>query len=471
MEFHRRPAARRPHAAGRLLLRTLLAISLLQCAAAVPVRAQTNGPCGSLYRDMALIGDFDGVATPDTLRLGILNPCEWAAIIHLREGETQFRIQPFEQIGFPPGFIPDAYGGDGTTVQPVPGGPYSTERPGGDGQVIRIQVAAADSGWYVFRFAEKTATWTAEKKPPFPQLFLRTFPGVPASNWADSTVSRKMTVRWLRDPEGERLSAFGGYRIYRQATDRDTTNMELLRRFTRRRVTVVTPAGDTLRLNLADTLLWHFPANQPVLQFVDPDSAGNLIKVCREVDERGDCVQPGDSVFVLQAPPGPHDGFPLYYTIVYGGIDQTNRETADLFVPDTTGQIGPCPPPGPPATCPNLNNRMTNLPASPSYVSGAAQSNLEGVIVVPNPYKGSERWDESGVARVQFQNVTGRATIKIYTTAGDLVREIDHDNPLSSGADWDLKNANGEDVASGIYLFHMRSEQGYEKKGHFVIIR
>lgn len=462
MDFPHRPAARRKRAAERNLLRSLLVFSLLPVAVAAPAGAQVPVPCPSSFPDVRLIGDFSVAAQPETLRLGILNPCEWVAIVRLRAGETQFRIQPFGQFGFPPGFVPDAYGGDGTSVLNAPGGPYPTVRPGGPGNAIRMQVAVADTGWFVLRFAETSGTWTAEKKPPFPQLHLRAFAGVPSSTGADSTVTRKTTVRWLRDPEGERTPNFGGYRIYRQTTDRDTTNMELMRRFTRTLVGGV---------NRPDTLLWHFPSDQPVLQFVDPDSAGNLIKVCREVDELGRCVQPGDSVFSLQSPPGPHNGFPLYYTVVYGAFDQTLRETAEMFVPDTTGVIGPCPAPGPPATCPNLNNKATNLPANPVYVSSPAQPNLEGVIVVPNPYRGSERWDVSGQGRVQFQNITGRATIKIYTASGDFVRQLEHDDPLSAGADWDLKNANGQDVASGIYLFHLKSEQGYEKKGHFVIIR
>ena len=37
--------------------------------------------------------------------------------------------------------------------------------------------------------------------------------------------------------------------------------------------------------------------------------------------------------------------------------------------------------------------------------------------------------------------------------------------------DWDLKNQNGEEVASGIFIYHVVSEEGFESKGHFVVVR
>jgi hypothetical protein len=112
----------------------------------------------------------------------------------------------------------------------------------------------------------------------FPQLCYRVFQGVPSTSGRDSTVSRKITIRWVRDRAAESRPDFGGYRIYRTFTTRDTSNMELVRRFA-----------------YGDTLLWHFPNEQDTLQFVDPDSTGNLVKVCRRVDNLGRCISPGSS--------------------------------------------------------------------------------------------------------------------------------------------------------------------------------
>jgi hypothetical protein len=319
----------------------------------------------------------------------------------------------------------------------------------------------------------------------FPEICFRAFAGVPSSTGADSTVSRKITIRWVRDRVAEQLPNFGGYRIYRQAAVRDTANMELVRRFAvRGRSPADTLADGSPNPSIydrRDTLLWHFPDDQDTLQFVDPDSSGNLVKVCRTYDEFGMCSSLGDSVFRLIPPgqpinrpdlpaAGPHDGFPLYYTIVYGATDQTLREVGEMFVPDTLDNYARCNVPGDPRSCPNLNNKATNLMDEPVFVSGPALGNVEAVKVVPNPYRGRERWDQAGERRVQFHNLPARATVRIFTVAGDLVRELEKNDPQSGNLDWNLKNGEGRDVASGIYLFHVLSDQGFERKGNFVVI-
>jgi hypothetical protein len=354
-----------------------------------------------------------------------------------------------------------SYGGDGT-IRAVPGGPYPTlsqsDAPAPPtttlGGPSPVQIEVATAGWYVFRLDAETRAWRAEPKPDVPHLLVRAFAGVPASTGADSAASRKATVRWLRDRQAEARPDFGGYRVYRQYTTRDTTNMELVRRFAEN-----------------DTLLWHFPASQDVLQFVDPDSSGNLVKVCRIIDELGRCVSVGDSVYNVVAPPGPHDGFAVYYTVTLGSIDQTLRETSDMFIPDTLDAYARCGVPGDWRTCPNLNGKATNLTSDPVFVTGAALSNVERVYVVPNPYRGNERWDEPTTGRVQFFNLPAKATVSVFTISGDLVRVLEHDDPLSGNLSWTLKNGDGRDVASGIYLFHVVSEQGFEHRGHFVVVR
>src|SRR5258708_10254137 len=142
-----------------------------------------------------------------------------------------------------------------------------------------------------------------------------------------------------------------------------------------------------------------------------------------------------------------------------------------MFVPDSLDAYARCGTPGDPTTCPNLNGKLTNLMVDPVFVSGPAEPNLQGVIVVPNPYRGHERWDQPGLGRVQFQNLPAAVKVRIYTVAGDLVRELVKNDPLSGNLDWDLNNASQKDVASGIYVVHVTSSQGFEQKGHCVVIR
>ena len=62
--------------------------------------------------------------------------------------------------------------------------------------------------------------------------------------------------------------------------------------------------------------------------------------------------------------------------------------------------------------------------------------------------------------------------------AGDLVRELLHDDtvPVSARSDllnaerWDLKNGNGRDVASGIYMYRIESGP-FSAQDRLIIIR
>ena len=112
-----------------------------------------------------------------------------------------------------------------------------------------------------------------------------------------------------------------------------------------------------------------------VVTFVDPDSNGNYVKVCRRVDRFGRCLSRGDSVFKLVAPPGPHDGFLTWYSVTYEALNVQDNVNIDLFVPgpyDTSGNYANCGTPGDSTTCPriNLNNKLTNMIAQPVEPDG-----------------------------------------------------------------------------------------------------
>lgn len=303
----------------------------------------------------------------------------------------------------------------------------------------------------------------------------RGFAGVIGSQGQDSTVSQTVTLEWHRDLALEQTlladtpgGGFGGYNIFRVFTDRDTCQLELVRRFV-----------------FEDTLLWHWTDEDTIVSFVDSDSAGNLVKICRPaVDpDTGEnlpqsCPTPGDSVFVLLPPPPPADGFPVYYSIMYaadpsligGGFE--NR-----FVPDVSNNFANCTDSLNVKTCCNVNHLALNLMTTPILISGPVEDDLERITVVPNPYRGSEAWDPLGQNRVEFRGLPQQSKIEIYTVAGDLVRVLDHTDPLSGSEDWDLKNANGDNVTSGIYMFRVTAPPtgsnpvGFEFQYHFVVIR
>ncbi len=98
--------------------------------------------------------------------------------------------------------------------------------------------------------------------------------------------------------------------------------------------------------------------------------------------------------------------------------------------------------------------------------------------VVPNPYRGSAEWERQAVGgdpftrHIDFMGLPrARCRIRIFTLAGDLVQQIDHDGSRGDGqAAWNLISRNGQDVASGVYLFAIDSDLG-RQIGRFVILR
>lgn len=81
---------------------------------------------------------------------------------------------------------------------------------------------------------------------------------------------------------------------------------------------------------------------------------------------------------------------------------------------------------------------------------------LRQVHTVPDPFYYSAAQIEG--QGVKFVNLPTRATIRIYTASGILIRVLDH-QPASGAGDeyWDLKTRNGQRVASGVYFYHVES--------------
>jgi hypothetical protein len=306
-----------------------------------------------------------------------------------------------------------------------------------------------------------------------PIVCVGAFKGLPAETLVARP--RTVTVRFLRDRAAEVRPDFGGYRIYRVVETPDTSRMQLIRRFSRN-------FGDarTWNFSVVDTTTLQFMcqggvANDSIVTFVDPDSNGNYVKQCRTLDALGRCTSRGDSVIRLIAPPGPHDGFRTWYAITYEELNSSDNNYADLFVPgpyDTSGNYSRCGTPGDSTTCPriNLNSKNSNMIAEPVEPTGGPTQNLERVAVVPNPYLAHEAWDLAGQHELHFINLPAHSTIRIYTVAGDLVTKITHDDPVRDFERWDLKNANGHDVASGIYMYRVEAVR-FTFQSRFVVVR
>ncbi len=103
-------------------------------------------------------------------------------------------------------------------------------------------------------------------------------------------------------------------------------------------------------------------------------------------------------------------------------------------------------------------------------------SNLEHVAVVPNPYKRSAEWDLPGRRGIHFIHLPDGASVRIFTSSLELVRELTLNARANPGGvtgelEWDMRNGNGQEVKTGIYLYQVEAPQGRSRQGHFVIIK
>ncbi len=120
---------------------------------------------------------------------------------------------------------------------------------------------------------------------------------------------------------------------------------------------------------------------------------------------------------------------------------------------------------------------VTTMPAR--IEEDLAKSELGRIAVVPNPYCAAAEWEQKrllasgrGERKIYFIHLPKRATIRIYTISGELVKVLEHDSYIDDGDEsWDLISKDGLDIAPGVYIFHVDAKELGEKIGRFAIIK
>ena len=249
---------------------------------------------------------------------------------------------------------------------------------------------------------------------------------------------REVILRWNK-AAGDTLSAvqrtqvtgvaFGRYRVWRSLSP-NPESFVLLRNY-----------------SLHDTT-WTFDPNsaETFREYMDPDSFVVF------VPDRDDVLEEPPDIEV----PGPHNGIEYYYSVTWDNsrVDTVKGRPVPVYFPMQTveeGIFGPVRPQGKA----NVQNPL-----------------LANVSVVPNPYNPARPAGQNafpGAPRVQFINLPRKCQITVYTVSGDKVRTLDHDG-TTDAENWDLKNQDGNNVASGVYLYRVTAE-GQSTIGRFVIAR
>ncbi|MFH0991505.1 MAG: hypothetical protein V1799_15970 [bacterium] len=146
-------------------------------------------------------------------------------------------------------------------------------------------------------------------------------------------------------------------------------------------------------------------------------------------------------------------------------------------------------------------NNLTSLESAKTterVIPGTTPTSDAGVEikVYPNPYYVRAVWDGGGerTRKIYFANLPARATITIFTLAGDIVAEIDHEASTYRGDDiewfqkygdrtttakfsggehaWDLISKYDQAISTGLYLFVVKDKDtGTIKTGKFAVIK
>lgn len=127
----------------------------------------------------------------------------------------------------------------------------------------------------------------------------------------------------------------------------------------------------------------------------------------------------------------------------------------------------------------SLDNYVVTTVAAKFDPSKAA-STLDKIKVVPNPYVAVNDIEPTdrlpgttrGSRRIYFEHLPLRATIRIFTLSGELVKTLEHDSGIDNGREyWDLLNRDNLGVAYGVYIAHIDAPGVGERIIKFALIK
>ncbi|TFG97056.1 MAG: hypothetical protein E4H13_11450 [Calditrichales bacterium] len=99
---------------------------------------------------------------------------------------------------------------------------------------------------------------------------------------------------------------------------------------------------------------------------------------------------------------------------------------------------------------------------------------MSDVFVAPNPFyiTSGYKSDEPGMENaIGFYGLPSRCTIRIYSYSGQLIETIEHKKEDYANTSWKGITRNGQEIASGIYLYVITTPDGDKKTGKFIVVK
>ncbi len=95
-------------------------------------------------------------------------------------------------------------------------------------------------------------------------------------------------------------------------------------------------------------------------------------------------------------------------------------------------------------------------------ISAVTGAGLKQVHTVPDPYYVTNGYEQTTDTKIiKFVNLPRSCIIRIYSSSGVLVNVLEHNSSTLSGEEtWNVRNRNNQVVASGVYFYHIESNDG-----------
>jgi len=119
----------------------------------------------------------------------------------------------------------------------------------------------------------------------------------------------------------------------------------------------------------------------------------------------------------------------------------------------------------------------------PRVDQDTARTELDDILVIPNPYKVANIYEAAVTAtnrqqnrELHFTGMPAPSTLRIFTVSGVLIREVniapsDLINGYGGTYIWDMLTKDNLEISYGIYLFHVEAPGIGEKVGKFAVIK
>jgi len=101
----------------------------------------------------------------------------------------------------------------------------------------------------------------------------------------------------------------------------------------------------------------------------------------------------------------------------------------------------------------------------------AAPTDGDEIYAYPNPVRRGAGFPGDEGERVAFTNLPAGSRVRLFTTAGDDVRDLGPETQVGGQIYWSTDNHDGEPVAPGVYLYKVDMPQRSSYWGRVVVIR